>query len=174
MTYQCPFCLIPGGCSKLRSLRTDSPRLFGHGLTASFLRDSSQREQFYLGSCSELFLHEAALDHAFRMHVENRQFLRYMKTTLYWKAVRADQEHRRDLQRIIPSADVPEPEQELIPDSNFQLPEDAAKRLTKRQLQVLRLIYEEDLLLHEAGKRLGITQQAVSASHRAALKRLRS
>ncbi|WP_444684071.1 sigma factor-like helix-turn-helix DNA-binding protein [Alkalicoccus luteus] len=174
MTYRCPYCRIPGGCRELGRIRTALPGLFRHGLTASFLRDSKQREQFYLGVCSDLFLHKAALDHAFRIHVENRQFLRYMRTSLYWKAIRADQEHRRLQQRSIPSADVPEPKPELVPDTGFSLPEDAAKRLTKRQLDVLRLLYEEDLLLHEAGRRLGITQQAVSASHHAALKRLRS
>lgn len=156
----------------------------------AFLESPRHEELFRTAVCQPAPAHQLALDDAFRTYYANKQFLNYLSTTLYWKAVHYDQQRRRHSSRFplvpdgsfFPMAGNESTENKAIEriypllEERLSYPalKQAYKQLTFRQKTVLHHIYGEGLLFYETAAILGITQQGVSSVHKQALQKLQS
>lgn len=185
----CPICQKKFYCSAMQMFVEKQPALMQQPMMQFFLKDALHEELFFLTVCYPTPERENLLNETFQRFYENRQFLNYLSTTLYWEAVHYDQQIRNDQEKYLFIGDhqllqMESPEQveksvvekqtpllfDKLSDVSLQM---AYRRLTRRQKEVLHFIYIEELLFREAGEKLNISQQGVSSVHRSALQRLR-
>jgi RNA polymerase sigma factor (sigma-70 family) len=137
---------------------------------------------------------EDCLNEAFKAHYFGIRFTSYVSSSLYFHSVNFNKKIRLHRGRQLLTLDQPLGGDEdgsfkdMIPDSGetFTLPEQsledaisddallaAFRRLTDRQREILDLAYMKGMNDTEIAASLGVSQQAVSKSHRNALARLR-
>ncbi|MBM7095739.1 sigma-70 family RNA polymerase sigma factor [Bacillus sp. H-16] len=177
--------------------RKRHPEISGNPLFHSFLLDHKHRTLLTDALQHPTDKNKAALDQAFRDYYTGVRILNYLSQTLYWEAVNYDKKRRERSSTFPLVLDHPAKdedtvvieniesgdrvEEEVIESSHLALHErienpnlkKGIQKLTRRQQEVLQFIYGEEKTLTETALKLGISQQAVSKIHRAAIKNLK-
>ncbi|WP_409251824.1 sigma-70 family RNA polymerase sigma factor [Bacillus sp. SCS-153A] len=138
---------------------------------------------------------EDGLNEAFKAHYFGIRFTSYVSSSLYFHSVNFDKKARLERDRQLLTLDKPLGDgedasyKEMIADTEAtsyytekNLEEsisdetlmEAFQRLTERQRFILNLAYAEERSDTEIAEILGVTQQAVSKTHRKALKKLKN
>ena len=138
---------------------------------------------------------EEHLNEAFKAHYFDIRFTSYVSSSLYYHSVNFDKHIRKYSERHPLTLDdqaeeggsfidlVPDPSSDIAPFTNYSTLGDcleneallrAYKTLTDRQKHILDLAYLKELSDTEIARTLGVSQQAVSKTHRKALSLLKS
>ncbi|WP_051758506.1 sigma-70 family RNA polymerase sigma factor [Rossellomorea vietnamensis] len=139
---------------------------------------------------------EERLNDAFKAHYFDIRFTSYVSSSLYFHSVNFDKNIRKYRERHPLTLDdqageeggsfidlVPDPSPDMAPFTNYSTLGDcleneellwAYKTLTDKQKHILDLAYVQELSDTEIARTLGVSQQAVSKTHRKALSLLKS
>lgn len=185
----CSICQKTAYCPAMQNFLKDHKLLMQERLMSSFLKEAANEELFFLAVCHPSPEHDNLLNQTFQQFYEDRQFLNYLSTTLYWEAVHYDQHTRQHQETYTLMAEpqllqleaedhveksVLEKQLPLLQDKlSDPLLQKAYRSLTLRQKEVLHFIYVEGLLFRETGEKLNISQQGVSSIHKSAMQKLR-
>lgn len=165
----------------------------------SFLEQEENEKLFLDAICNPTNENKLKLDHAFKMYYFNIRFTSYISSALYFNAINFDKKHRKIQERHPLTVDKPVGEKEegtfkdLICDTTSEIKVDnilqsedivdyienpllceAVRSLTETQNEILNLAYIRGLSDTEIGLILGKSQQAVSKTHKKALKNIYS
>ena len=138
---------------------------------------------------------EDRLNEAFKAHYFDIRFTSYVSSSLYYHSVNFDKRTRKYNERHPLTLDnqgdegdgslidlVPDPSPDIAPFTNYSTLAEcleseellrAFKTLTDKQQNILDLAYLQELTDTEIAKILGVSQQAVSKTHRKALRTLK-
>ncbi|MGG4165980.1 sigma-70 family RNA polymerase sigma factor [Rossellomorea vietnamensis] len=139
---------------------------------------------------------EDHLNEAFKAYYFDIRFTSYVSSSLYYHSVNFDKHIRKYSERHPLTLDnqvgedggsyvdlVPDPASDITPFTMYSTLMEcleneellqAYKTLTNKQKQILDLAYVQELSNTEIARMLGVSQQAVSKTHRKALRRLKS
>lgn len=166
-------------------------RIESDRVMASFLEISENRSLVSAVLALPTAQNIRKLDKAFKEFYAEIKFIKYVSMILYYEAIHFNQKRVELQQKAIPFDHTREPNEEhgsesnILEDTDQELSNSLAEQiadqelyqafqaLTVRQQQVLQLAYAEHLTDREIASVFGVSQQAISASRRSALSKLK-
>lgn len=160
-------------------------------IIASFLEKDENKKLLAYTLAQPSTSHITKLDQAFKEHYAEIKFIKYISTILHYESIHYNQKQSQRLQRQIcfdPNEDTHEQnllaelgqedqhvdQTSLVDQITDHSLYKAFQDLTPRQQKILQLFFGQQITDREIAAHFNVSQQAISASRLAALKKLRS